>query len=161
MGETRKRLGDIATYFDKEQLAVRCQLEYVGEAIESEIDKVRQMVDRNVKRANGYLVRFDEIESRIEALEKFEKQIGALIDLESFRERLQSLKIEKPVPTNKDKPKFMVGDTIAFYDGDLRIVLEVEQNSMRLMNVPDGRIQTGAPPEKYKLVYRPKFPREV
>lgn len=80
---------------------MRDQLEYTGEAIESE---------------------FKDIRSRIEALEESEKQIEylhGLTDLQAFKKCLQSSKIEKPVPTDKDgKPEggLEKGDVVSYDD---------------------------------------------
>lgn len=126
-------------------------------AIESEIGK---LTDHTKVRFQEMQVEINVFKSRIEALEESEKQIEALIDLQSFREWLDSLKIKKPVPTDKDRP-FRVGDTIALCDhGDIRIVLEIKSDKfMRLMNVPDGYIQENCISSQYTLIYHPGSPK--
>lgn len=141
---------------DKERMAD--QLEYVGEAIESEFQKIESRIKGIEKDVLGSLrkhwKRLYLIEHRIEALE-------SVIKTEASLAENKTIELKEPVPTDKDEPKFQVGDTIALKDrGDIRIVLEVKSDSrLRVMSVPNGYIQENCLPNQYTLVYRPGSPK--
>lgn len=118
MGEIRKRLGNIADYFDNERLTVRCQLEYVGEAIETEIKKLHGInkVGRHEERIRileddlpsyNFFNKSQLLADRIDILEKL-KVIGEIAGVGQIEARIKALEsylkvIDKPAK-RKDDP---------------------------------------------------------
>ena len=122
--------------------------------IESEFQKLAETIGKKLREQDGQtelnLINMDTLNTQIKHLEdKFDSIL---------KQHLKHLEIKDDVPTDKDK-SFRVGDTVALkVHGDLRIVLEVKQDYLRLMNVPSGYIQENCISSRYTFVYRPRFP---
>jgi len=159
MGKIKDSLKAL-TYYLNNNAGLADQLKYIGELIESELQKISATVGKELREQDKGI---GDIAQGTANMFKMLKQRTKRI--EALEERLPSV-IQKDIATDKYEPKFRVGDTIAFIDdGAMRIVLEIDpDNLMRLMNVPTGHIQTGriqtrCPASWYRLVYRPK-PKE-
>lgn len=173
MGSIKDGLKVVASCVGNEE-RMEGQLEFTGESIESELRELRSRIEE-LENDEGFRRHMEKIK-RLEECRKYQQNWSLEIakNIKKLEEKIEELEkkhqdpppnswAKEPAPTDKDKPKFQVGDTVAYWGrGNIRIVLEVNSdNTMKLMDMPGGAVRsTPGHPDNYTLIFRPKFPKD-